>query len=79
MRIVDGELQNLLNGATLRFLRRYTLQNPHREVFDAALVRRGGKKQAQVRSAVWPSEKQNTTKKVGNVMDEPGHTSELHV
>ena len=60
-------------------VRRYRLQTPHREVFDAALVRHGGKKQTHVRSAVWPSEKPNMTKEVGNVMDEPGHTSELHV
>ena len=53
--------------------------DPHREVFGAALVRRRGKKQTHVRSAMWPSEKPNMTKEVGNVMDEPGHTSELHV
>jgi hypothetical protein len=53
-------------------VRCYRLQTPHREVFDAALVRHGGKKQTHVRSAVWASEKPNMTKEVGNVMDEPG-------
>jgi hypothetical protein len=79
MPIADGELRNLLNGATLRFRRRYTRQNRIVRYLTQRLYGGKGKKQTQVRSAVQPNEKPNPTKKVGNVMDEPGHTSELHV
>src|SRR5439155_27248183 len=40
MRIADGELRNVVNGATLRFRRRCMRQNPRRKVFDPALVQR---------------------------------------
>lgn len=79
MRIADDELWNLVNGAIWRFRRHYTRLNP----IARYLIQRssGGrpKKKKQLRSAMWPSEKQNTTKEVANVMNQPGHASELDV
>ena len=36
------------------------------------LRKRQRKNQAQLRSAVWPREKENATNQVGNVMNKPG-------
>ena len=44
------------------------------------LRKRERKNGRQLRSAVWPREKENATNQVGNVMDKPGQGgSELHV
>ena len=43
------------------------------------LRKREQKNRSQLRSAVWARQKENATKEVGNVMDKPGHVSELHV
>ena len=37
------------------------------------------KNPSQLRSAVWARQKENATNQIGNVMDKPGHVSELHV
>ena len=44
------------------------------------LRKRERKNRSQLRSAVWPREKENATNQVGNVMDKPGQGgSELRV
>ena len=43
------------------------------------LRKRERKNTSQLRSAVWARQKENATNQVGNVMDKPGHVSELHV
>jgi hypothetical protein len=79
MGTADDELWNLVNGAIWRFRRRYTRQNPMARYLIERLC--GGRaKKNQLRSAVWPSEKQNTTNQIGNVMNKPRQGgSELHV
>ncbi|MFL6501625.1 MAG: hypothetical protein ACJ8LL_13025 [Candidatus Udaeobacter sp.] len=43
------------------------------------LRKRERKNPGELRSAVWARQKQDATKKVGNVMKKWGHASELHV
>jgi hypothetical protein len=53
---------------------------PHGEIFDPALVPRESEENKP--SFVLPygmRQKENATNQIGNVMDKPGHVSELHV
>ena len=47
---------------------------------EKRLCKRERKNGAELRSAVWPREKENATNQIGDVMDKPGQGgSELHV
>ena len=78
MRIADDELWNLVSGAIWRFRRRYTRQNRIERYLIQRLCGRRAKKTNPASFSPMP-EQQNTTKEVGNVMDQPRHACVLHV
>jgi hypothetical protein len=70
----------LVNGALWRLRRRRcTRQNATARYLIRACAAGERRKQTRLRSAVCPDEKENAPKKVGNVMDQGEHASELQV